>query len=77
MKSIGEYDGALRVRLCAVPVEGAANAELIKTLAKAFGVTPSHVSVVGGQASKHKRVCIGKIDTERAAEIIRTCASVS
>ncbi len=73
---VGFHDGALRVRLCAAPVEGAANAELIKTLAKAFGVAASHVTIVGGQASKQKRVCIGNVDAERAAEVIWTCASV-
>jgi uncharacterized protein len=52
----GEHDGALRVRVCAPPVEGAANEELIDTLAKAFRVPRRAVEITSGHASKLKRV---------------------
>jgi len=67
----GEHDGALRVRVAAAPVEGAANAELIKTLAKAFGVAASHVNVTAGQRSKQKRVSVVGITPTHAAEVLR------
>jgi uncharacterized protein (TIGR00251 family) len=52
----GEHDGALRVRVAAPPVEGAANEELARFLAKAFAVPARDVEIVSGYASKSKRV---------------------
>jgi uncharacterized protein len=53
---VGEYDGALKVKLNSPPVDGAANAELIKLLAKEFGVAPSQVEILNGQASRSKQI---------------------
>lgn len=52
----GEHDGALKVRVQSAPVEGAANAELRRTLARAFDVPARFVEIIGGQTSKLKRV---------------------
>jgi uncharacterized protein (TIGR00251 family) len=52
----GEHDGALKVRVNAPPVEGAANEELTRTLARALGVATRAVEIISGQASKLKRV---------------------
>ena len=49
---------AWRVRLKAPPVEGKANEELVKFLAKTLGVPGCSVSLVAGQASKFKLVDI-------------------
>ena len=54
----GEIDGALKVRLCSPPVDGAANAELIKMLAREFGVSRGRVEIVSGQNSRTKRIRI-------------------
>lgn len=54
----GEHDGALAVRLAAPPVEGAANKELCRVLAKAFGVARGAVTVVSGERGRRKRVRI-------------------
>ena len=55
---VGEIDGALKVRLCSPPVDGAANAELIKMLAREFGVSRGRVEIVSGQTSRTKRIRI-------------------
>ena len=55
---VGEHDGALKIKLNAPPVDGAANAELIKLLAKVFAVSKNAVEIVGGQTSKSKRIKI-------------------
>ena len=52
----GEHDGHLRVRVTAPPVEGAANEELIRTLARALGVPTRAVEITGGHHSKTKQV---------------------
>lgn len=55
---IGEMGGALKVKIKSPPVDGAANAELIKTLAKFFDVPKSAVEILKGQTSKLKQVKI-------------------
>ena len=50
----GEHDGALKVRVAAPPVEGAANEELTRFLAKRLGVPGGAVLIVGGHTSKTK-----------------------
>ncbi len=52
----GEHDGALRVRIAAMPVEGAANEELTRTLAGAFKVRRQAVQIVAGHHAKIKSV---------------------
>jgi uncharacterized protein (TIGR00251 family) len=53
---LGEHDGALRVRVAAPPVEGAANEELRRTLARALDVPSRAVEIRSGHASKVKQV---------------------
>jgi uncharacterized protein (TIGR00251 family) len=53
---VGEHDGALRVRIAAPPVDGAANEELVRLLARAFGVTRSEIAITAGQTAKLKTV---------------------
>lgn len=53
---VGEVGGVLKVKLKSPPVEGAANAELIKVLAKFFGAPKRAVEIVSGQTSKQKQI---------------------
>ena len=57
-----EMDGALKVKIAAPPVDGAANAELIRVLSRKFGVAKSAVEILSGQTSKQKQVRVGGID---------------
>jgi len=54
----GLHGGALKLRLAAPPVEGRANAELIRFLATAFGVPREQVLLRRGANSRHKTVHI-------------------
>jgi uncharacterized protein len=47
-----------KVRITAPPVEGKANAHLLRFLAKSFGVSRSNVSLISGAASRNKGVRI-------------------
>ncbi len=59
----GVHDGALRVRLKAVPVEGRANDALVAWLAKQLGVPRSAIELVRGHGArrKHLRVAAGYV----------------
>jgi uncharacterized protein len=52
----GEHNGALRIRIAAPPVDGAANEELIRTLARALGVRKNAIEITSGQSSRTKQV---------------------
>jgi len=59
---VGDLDGALKVRIASPPVNGAANAELIKVLSKKLNVAKNAVEIVGGQTSKQKLIRISGIN---------------
>ncbi|MCL6269690.1 DUF167 family protein [Sansalvadorimonas sp. 2012CJ34-2] len=54
----GLHGESLKVRIKAPPVEGKANAYLIKFLAKQFGVTKRDIEIISGELSREKRVRI-------------------
>ncbi|MCA9864084.1 MAG: DUF167 domain-containing protein [Thermomicrobiales bacterium] len=51
-----DSSGSIRVRLSAPPVDGAANASLIKFLSTVLGVPRSKLTIVAGGHSRHKRL---------------------
>ena len=62
----GERDGAILVRVTAPPVDGKANAAMVKLLAKRTGVARGRVSVVRGERSRDKLVRIDGLDAAEA-----------
>jgi len=57
----GEYQGALKVRLTAPPVEDRANEALRRLLAARLNVPVSAVRIVGGEKSRNKRVAVAGV----------------
>lgn len=55
---VGLHGDALKVRIKAAPVEGKANAELIRFLAKEFAVSKRDVVLISGELSRQKRIRI-------------------
>jgi len=53
---VGVREGALEIALAAPPVDGAANEELVATLARALGVPKRDVVLLRGEASRAKLV---------------------
>ncbi len=67
---VGEHDGALKIRLASPPVDGAANAELIKILSKKLDVPKSEVEIISGQTSKQKQVRINGINSTKLLNLV-------
>lgn len=67
----GEHDGALKVRVAAPPVNGAANEELVRTLARALGVAARDIEIISGHSSKLKQVRVSGITCEQLERLAR------
>jgi uncharacterized protein (TIGR00251 family) len=63
----GSQEGVLRVRLCAPPVEGAANKALVSLLAGVLGVPKRDVEVVAGHTGRQKVVHAAGISPREAS----------
>ena len=61
----GEYGDAIRIRLTAPPVDGAANEELVSFLSSIFAVARKSVRILAGETARSKLIEIEGI-TERA-----------
>lgn len=55
---VGSHQNALKVKLTAPPVEGAANKQCIELLAKALSLPKSTLEIISGQTSRHKQLLI-------------------
>lgn len=64
----GEVEGALRVRLAAPPVEGAANRELLEYLAKQLRLPKSNLTLISGERSKRKTVRVRGLSRRETLE---------
>lgn len=51
---VGLHGDELKVAITAPPVDGKANAHIIKFMAKEFGVTKSRIKIIKGELSRHK-----------------------
>jgi len=58
-------EDALRIRLAAPPVDGAANRELVEFLAKTLGVAKSAVVIERGESGRLKTVAVEGLDPAR------------
>lgn len=67
---IGEFNGALKIRLAAPPVEGAANRELIRVLAKFLNVPQNAVEIISGESSRRKVVSARGASAAQLEQII-------
>ena len=55
---VGRHGNAIKIRVKAPPVDGAANEELIRFLSKRFKVPRRAVDLVSGSSSRHKQIAI-------------------
>ena len=60
----GEYDGSLKLRLAAPPVDGKANEACRRFLARLLDVPLNAVEIVSGESSRDKRIRIRGVTAE-------------
>jgi uncharacterized protein len=62
----GEHGDAIKLRVAAPPVDGEANLEVRRFLARLFGVPASAVELVAGESSRRKTIEVAGIDAATA-----------
>lgn len=65
-EAVGLHGEALRIKLAALPVDGAANEALIRWFADVLDVTRARVTLLHGTSSRRKQLCV-----EVSAELLR------
>jgi uncharacterized protein (TIGR00251 family) len=65
---IGDRQGAIAIRLKAPPVDGEANAALLRFVARRLGVAPRAVELVRGASSREKWIRVEGLN----ADAVRT-----
>jgi len=55
---VGVHDDRLKLKISAAPVDGKANAEVCKILAKLFGIAKSKIIIQSGHTSRNKSIWI-------------------
>jgi uncharacterized protein len=67
----GEYHGALRVKLKAPPVDGAANRELTRFLANILGCRQRDLEIVNGVRSREKTILVRNIGGDEVLDRLK------
>jgi uncharacterized protein len=67
---IGEHDGAIKLRVAAPPVDGKANEECRRFLAKLLKVRATSVEIISGDSSRDKVIRIHSISARRVLEAL-------
>jgi uncharacterized protein (TIGR00251 family) len=66
----GEWEGALKVRLTAPPVDGRANEALCRLLAECLNVPAGAVRLLSGERSRTKRVEVDGVSAEKIRALV-------
>ena len=73
---VGLHGDRLKVRISAKPVEGAANKDLVKLIARTAGVAKSAGEIIRGETSREKDIRVHCDDPDVAARKIREAARI-
>jgi len=63
----GRFGDALKIRIAAPPVDGAANEELVRFLAETLGVRAGAVEILSGETGRRKTVEVRGVTIEAVA----------
>ena len=72
---VGSHMDAVKIKLTAPPVGGAANKQCIQVLAKALGVPKSSLAIDAGQSSRRKHIRIQPVQERWPASEQRALAN--
>lgn len=75
-EAAGEHGEALKIRLAAPPVDGKANAALIAFVARCLDVPRSQVELIGGVASRQKRLRVKGVSLDAVNAALRVDAAL-
>jgi uncharacterized protein len=67
---IGEHAGAIKLRVAAPPVDGKANEECRRYLAKLLKVGATSVEIISGDSSRDKVIRVSNISARRVIEAL-------
>jgi uncharacterized protein len=73
---VGCHDNALKIKLTAPPVGGAANKQCIQVLAKALGLPKSAVTITGGQTGRLKQISLKSIHGDFTASEVKSIEQI-
>ena len=68
----GTHGDAVKIRVAAPPVDGAANAELVRFLAAQLGVPAARVTIVAGAGGRRKTVAVEGMEADRIRRALLT-----
>ena len=67
---VGEREGAVVIKLQAPPVDGAANAALLRFVAERLGLAPSAVLLLRGHTSRRKLISVAGWSAEAVRQVL-------
>ena len=67
----GRHGDALKVRLAAPPVDGAANEELVRFVSEVLGVPRRAVAITAGLTSRRKTIAVEGLATADALRLLQ------
>ena len=69
---VGIHGDAVKIRVAAPPVDGAANEELIRFLARRLSISSTSVQIHSGASGRHKRVLL----KGTTAQLVMACLNL-
>jgi uncharacterized protein (TIGR00251 family) len=67
---VGRHGDAIKIRVAAPPVDGAANAELIRLVAERVGVARGAVTIASGATGRRKTVTVSGVTAAALARAL-------
>ncbi len=67
-KIVGIHDGNVKISLTAPPVDGKANAELIKFISRSLKISKGSIDIISGESSRRKLLAVSSLSAKDIAE---------
>jgi len=73
---LGFDSGVLKIKVCAAPSEGAANAECMSLLSRTLGVAKTRIHLIRGATGRRKCVIVEALTPEEVEELVHKAEAV-